>query len=764
MYRFSIIHFLLLSASLYANSCPKYYPMPTQNYLSIIIPIYNKNITAPDLDCDEIIDSIDPDMDGDGVSNIYDAFPRNAFESVDSDGDGIGDNTDIYDNRLDNNKLRVYEDADKKRGGWTSVIGAPKRKFLKSRATGTIEIKDNVLYKLKLNDSKHNVIQWDMRANKIFSIYVKLKVKTKENGKSIITNRIMHYYPKGRTEGLSGTGYIHVSIGTLKVDTWKTIRRDLIKDLHDYDFNSVLLSVEEFWIRGKSYLDNIEMLNYRIYEDGTASNNWHIFGNSKNASCSSVYDKYRRSMVIKLKGEGIKTGYALKSFYNTQINKTIQWSMKYNEDFAIYIKVKTRDGTRYLTYKNQDYDKVSNGNPNYLYFGIGKSIVKNGWQTITRNLNKDLRKLEGNNHIINVIGFAIRGSGFISDISLLRSKKPEDDPKYSHKHYMMNVSGIATEVDSNIWDIYVNTLSERHHAEETAEDGIVLNYKKMNDARWNQEILMRGGIGIHLTDPNISKHPYESSKIILRYNQRDVLGKSIYAFPHVTIVDLKNRALSKSLSLKNIPLNISLTGNTLFTPTGKLLLSGYGGDNEVKIFRSIESFDDDRLEYEMEEIASFKKKREIFIEPVLSYAFNKLVLAIRKDIVWFNDRDGQAELYNNTKGELRFIDDLEGGNINTIWHKKRLDVEIHGMSMPGYQGNHFFMIASDGGNRQKIITINSSDSTLNSFIYNKNAFFIEHKRAGGYPAYINNENETFVLYWEETSDPRKSKIVIKKTR
>jgi hypothetical protein len=99
----------------------------------------------------------------------------------------------------------------------------------------------------------------------------------------------------------------------------------------------------------------------------------------------------------------------------------------------------------------------------------------------------------------------------------------------------------------------------------------------------------------------------------------------------------------------------------------------------VKIFRSIEPFDDDRLDYEMEEIASFKKENEIFLEPVLSYTFDKLIIAIRKDNVGVNDRDGQDQLYENTKGELRFISVLEGGDINTIWHKKVLDVEIHGM-------------------------------------------------------------------------------------
>ena len=762
--KYIILFLILFNTTLFSNSCPKFFPILLQDGLSIIIPIYNKNITKPDLDCDEIIDTIDPDIDGDGIRNNDDAFPRNRYETLDTDKDGIGDNADSYDNRLDNNKLLVYEDVDLKRGDWSSAVGIPKRIYSPSRGTGVAKIEDRTLYKLKLKNLQHNVIQWDISTNKIFSIYIKLKVKTEQNGKMIIANRIMHYYPNNTTLGLTQKGYIHIGVGKLNDNRWHTIKRDLLKDLHDHDPKSALLSVEEFWIRGESLLDNIEMLSYRIYEDGTSNQNWHIYGNTQNASYSSVYDKYRRSTVIKLKGEGSKTGYALKAFYNTKINRTIQWSMKYNENFTVYIKVITNDGIRYLAYKNQDYDKRSEDDQNYIYFGLGKSIIKNGWQTITRDLNEDLRKFEKNNHITNIIGFSIRGSGLIDDISLLRSKKAEDDPIYSHKHYAMNVSGLTTEVNSIIYDIYTNTLSERHHPEESTKEAIIINYKKMNDIVWHNKILIRGNTGIHLTNPNISKHPYTPNKIILRYNKRDVLDKSIYSSSQLCIIDLKNNMSKKTLNLKNIPKNISLHGNTLFTPTGKILLSGYGADKGMKIFRSIESFDDDRLDYAMEEIASFKKEGEIFLEPVLSYIFDKLVVAIRKDILWFDERDGQTESYNNTKGELRFTNDLEGGDLNTIWNKKVLNVEIHGMYMPGYQPNHFLMLASDGGNRQKIVTINSSDNTLNTFIYNKNAFTLSNSKGGGYPTLIKNEDELLVLYWEETNDLRKSKIIIKKLR
>jgi len=90
--------FLVLARTAYAeNTCPHWFPMPHDNGLTVVIPIYNPAITKDDLDCDGIIDVIDTDIDGDGVDNTHDAFPRNASESIDTDGDGIGNNADADD-------------------------------------------------------------------------------------------------------------------------------------------------------------------------------------------------------------------------------------------------------------------------------------------------------------------------------------------------------------------------------------------------------------------------------------------------------------------------------------------------------------------------------------------------------------------------------------------------------------------------------------------------------------------------------------------
>ncbi len=55
------------------------------------------SITPSDFDGDGICDDMDPDKDGDGVINDEDAFPDDPNEDTDSDGDGIGNNADADD-------------------------------------------------------------------------------------------------------------------------------------------------------------------------------------------------------------------------------------------------------------------------------------------------------------------------------------------------------------------------------------------------------------------------------------------------------------------------------------------------------------------------------------------------------------------------------------------------------------------------------------------------------------------------------------------
>jgi len=87
---FSGVLVVVFSSSMYASTCNQWLPISNGD-LFFIVPL---KAMPHDLDCDGIVDAKDPDIDGDGVINRLDAFPRNASEFKDSDHDGVGDNAD----------------------------------------------------------------------------------------------------------------------------------------------------------------------------------------------------------------------------------------------------------------------------------------------------------------------------------------------------------------------------------------------------------------------------------------------------------------------------------------------------------------------------------------------------------------------------------------------------------------------------------------------------------------------------------------------
>lgn len=185
-------------------------------------------------------------------------------------------------------------------------------------------------------------------------------------------------------------------------------------------------------------------------ENGTTSN-WMIFDKEPSgAMISSVYDTERSSQVIKLDSEGVKNGYMIgypggwgnSKSWNNEVDKKIKWSMKFSEDYIIYVSVQTPKGHRLLAYSESDSDKgISYG---IIHHGLGQRSRDGRWHTITRDLQADLVEFEADNNITSVNAFQIRGSGCLDDIVLFNNDTLENQNSIS----LSNLMSVTN--DSNI--------------------------------------------------------------------------------------------------------------------------------------------------------------------------------------------------------------------------------------------------------------------------------------------------------------------------
>ena len=164
-------------------------------------------------------------------------------------------------------------------------------------------------------------------------------------------------------------------------------------------------------------------LHAKIYEDAENKNiiQWNILSSSKEGSIRIIYDKTKKSNVIKFEGDSTRSTYILQLDDNNisyPLHKKIllQWEMQYSKDYVIFIKINTINGIRTLIY-------TSNNTDNTFQYGLGANSISYKWRKYTRNIRKDLKKYEPNNQVLSLKNFVIRGNGKVDNIKLIEDKK-----------------------------------------------------------------------------------------------------------------------------------------------------------------------------------------------------------------------------------------------------------------------------------------------------------------------------------------------------
>ena len=271
-------------------------------------------------------------------------------------------------------------------------------------------------------DRDKHIVRWSMNYAEAFTVYISTETS---NGRRYFT-----YTPREDNLGVSGS-YIRLGLGeSADNGEWQTFTRDLNADLHLFEPDNNLISINAFMIRGSGRVDDIQTLssmdvpvvNTLVYENAEDENinGWSVFSNSSGeAVIRNIWDESLESRVIALEGIGKGDGYMLGSrrgenAWNDQTHNALRWRMNYHEPFTIYVSLETTNGRRYLTYSERDEDRGLHGS--YISIGLGSTRMNGEWQEVTRNLSEDLAHFEPGNEILSMNAFMVRGSGRFDDI------------------------------------------------------------------------------------------------------------------------------------------------------------------------------------------------------------------------------------------------------------------------------------------------------------------------------------------------------------
>ena len=147
---------------------------------------------------------------------------------------------------------------------------------------------------------------------------------------------------------------------------------------------------------------------------------WHILKQFSKGVVKNIYDKKKRSRVIKLEGNATRTVYMLrpkkKIFKRKKEENILEWEMKYNEDFVIIIGVNTIKGERFIIYTSGDKSS-------YLQYGLGVDSRFGQWKKYRRDLQKDLERYDRYNEFLTINSFVIKGSGLVDNIKMVKLKE-----------------------------------------------------------------------------------------------------------------------------------------------------------------------------------------------------------------------------------------------------------------------------------------------------------------------------------------------------
>ncbi|HHB94979.1 MAG TPA: hypothetical protein ENK88_07520 [Campylobacterales bacterium] len=292
-------------------------------------------------------------------------------------------------------------------------------------------------------------ISWKMKTTLPYTIYV--IVKTTDDLRYL-------FYVSTPSRGLKH-GFqngIHHGIGKSTIDgRWRRVTRDLEADLKDAEPNNSIISVNGFIYSGGNggRLDDIILYSPKeiIYEDGSNEvKNWTILDNSSSdATVTNISDsKNQQNRVISLQGDGINSAYKLS--INNSSCKILQWKFRgFGSEpeifdtrgviqdlkaFEFRVHIQSKNGARDLIYTlgEDNLGLIENGFTIHHGLGDDRAIgsVWSGdnpinelglWQSVTRDLDEDIKDFEPNNTLVAVNSFEVRNSGLIDDVKMLSS-------------------------------------------------------------------------------------------------------------------------------------------------------------------------------------------------------------------------------------------------------------------------------------------------------------------------------------------------------
>jgi len=168
-----------------------------------------------------------------------------------------------------------------------------------------------------------------------------------------------------------------------------------------------------------------------------------------------------------------------------------------------------------------------------------------------------------------------------------------------------------------------------HNADFEKNTSIVLyRISPMKVPAVDKFVLYTSAIGADVRDPNITKHRLISNYAIIKYSEVTATART----SKIITLNLDTLEIVASFTIPGVGTDYFVWGNTLMTPSGKLLFASYRTDeNKIQIWRSAQAFTTGtEVAGSTSSIVAELGETTDCEEPTLAYWKNRLVLIYRK--------------------------------------------------------------------------------------------------------------------------------------
>lgn len=163
------------------------------------------------------------------------------------------------------------------------------------------------------------------------------------------------------------------------------------------------------------YVNGFEKFVLEDAEDGS-TNGWGFYGTTAGSTVTNVADN--GGCAIELHGNnGTDNGFSFTGL-NITSGFVVSWDLKYSEDFRFFVQLHTVNSPASLVFMEYTPDDLNNGlSGSFIHHGLGSNANDGTWHSFTRDIVADFNATSPNDTITEIVGFSIRGSGRIDNIS-----------------------------------------------------------------------------------------------------------------------------------------------------------------------------------------------------------------------------------------------------------------------------------------------------------------------------------------------------------